>query len=274
MSHELTVVMPALNESGNIERALNNVLLAFRELKIRGEVIVVDDGSSDSTSAIAESVATRVQAQEWSRSLCDVRILRQEKTRGIGSAFWRGVQSAKGEVVVMLPGDGENDAAEILRYLPLLRDVDIVVPFVFNPGQRVWLRRVTSGLYRLIVHKTFGVFLTYMNGTVLYRRAVLQGWKPLSAGFFYQTEILVQSLRAGYLYAEVPVGLRTRGTGRSRAISPKSLWRLMRDYLRLWVQILVKDPTLLDPGSISYERRRQFSSIGKEAELRTRSPLV
>lgn len=214
--------MPALNEAENLATAVTNVLASFRQLDIHGELIIVNDGSSDRTGEIAEAFAAEH---------ADVRVLHHKKPQGIGGSFWHGVGEASGESVIMLPGDGENDATEILRYLPLLREVDIVIPFIYNREVRSPARRLLSIVYREIIKASFGLSLNYMNGTVIYRRNIFQGIELKNGGFFYQSELLIKTIRQGYLYAEVPCALRTRGSGDSRATSWKSLMKVLRGYL-------------------------------------------
>lgn len=74
----------------------------------------------------------------------------------------------------MLPGDAENDAYEILRYLPLMEHVDIVIPFIYNKNVRSRKRRIISKFYKGIINLSFGRMLNYMNGSVMYRKCVLQ----------------------------------------------------------------------------------------------------
>ena len=142
----------------------------------------------------------------------------------------------------MLPGDGENDAAEILRYLPLLEQVDIVVPFVFNRAVRSPARRLLSIAYREIIKATFGLSLNYMNGTVMYRRSIFEGIQLQNPGFFYQSELLIKCIRRGYLYAEVPYALSRRSGGDSKATTFASLRKIMRGYLGMIREVLTEGP--------------------------------
>ncbi|MBI5483423.1 MAG: glycosyltransferase family 2 protein [Deltaproteobacteria bacterium] len=225
----VTVVMPALNEAGNLAGAVANVLDSFRHRQINGELIIVDDGSSDGTGAMAD------------RYTCvydNVRVLHHENPQGIGASFWAGVSASAGEVVVMIPGDGENDAEEILRYFPLMEEVDIVIPFVYNSTMARSLgRRFLSIVFREIIKAGFGLSLNYMNGTVMYRRTVFEGIELKNEGFFYQSELLIKTISRGYLYAEVPCALRQRGSGDSRATTWKSLKRVASGYIQTFSDI-------------------------------------
>ncbi|OGS08970.1 MAG: hypothetical protein A2270_04700 [Elusimicrobia bacterium RIFOXYA12_FULL_51_18] len=221
---EISVIMPALNEERNIGAAMANTLLAMDDCSLKGELVVINDGSRDRTSEIV-----REQASRDAR----VRLIDHPAPCGIGASFWDGVEAARGSAVVMLPGDNENDPWEIFRYYPLLTHVDIVIPFVFNKQARSLARNALSFFYRFIINTTFLVNFNYTNGTVIYRRSMLRGLKRHSTGFFFQTDILVRSVKEGYLFAEVPYRLGARSSGVSKAVSFPSFIQVVRGYLRL-----------------------------------------
>lgn len=227
-TYQITAVMPSLNEEKNLENAVRNVADSYARLGINGEIVIVNDGSTDGTGKLAEGLKA---AHPF------IQVLHHDRPQGIGGSFWDGIQAARGDVVVMIPGDGENDAAEILRYLPLMDQVDMVVPYVFNRQVRSWFRRRLSNLYRGIINMTFGTTLNYMNGTVLYRKAILSDITLKARGFFYQTELLIKSIGRGYLYAEVPYALLQRAAGRSKATSLRSLRAVMGAYLSLMGEV-------------------------------------
>lgn len=216
--------MPALNEEGDISAAIDSVLEAFSAYGIGGEIIVVDDGSSDKTSGIL----TEKMSQDRR-----IRLIRHKSPQGIGASFWDGVQAARSEALVMIPGDNENKPQEILRRLSSLDYVDMVIPYVGNTQDRALPRRIFSRIYTGIINATFGLKLRYYNGTVLYKKEVLDCVKPYSRGFFYQTEILVRSIRKGYKFSEVAYNLRRKYARKSRSLSWISFIDIIRCYLLL-----------------------------------------
>ena len=250
-TYQITAVMPSLNEERNLEAAVRNVVASYEHLGIRGEIVIVNDGSTDGTGKLAEELKTRHPF---------IQVVHHDRPQGIGGSFWDGVMAAGGEVVVMIPGDGENDAGEILRYLPLMEHVDLVVPYVFNRQVRSWARRKLSNLYRGIVNLTFGTTLNYMNGTVLYRTAILRDLDLKARGFFYQTELLIKCIRRGYLYAEVPYALLQRAAGRSKATSLRSLMNVMKAYLTLLADVLGTGGGEQRPAPGSATARRRSST--------------
>jgi len=245
--YEITAVMPSLNEEGNLSAAVANVLESFQRLGINGQLLIVNDGSSDRTGEMAK---------EFSQKHANVEVIHHASPQGIGASFWDGVRSADGEVVTMIPGDGENDAAEIFRYLPLMSQVDIVVPFVFNRGVRTFKRRLLSIVYREIIKASFGLSLNYMNGTVMYRRCIFEGVELKCSGFFYQTELLVKTIKRGYLYAEVPYALNVRGGGESKATTFASLKKVARAYLDTLAEVQLGESLegRIVPQSVTAER--------------------
>lgn len=221
---KISALMPALNEAGNISAAMSAVLAAFDGMGINGELLVINDGSTDATPELVGKAAALDGR---------VRLLNHKTPLGIGASFWDGVDNASGGAVVMLPGDNENDPAEIFRYRGLLEHVDAVIPFLYNPEVRPPLRNALSFVYRLIINTSFMTFFNYTNGTVLYRRSMLKGLPHRSAGFFFQTDILMRLAAAGYLFAEVPYRLGQRGAGESKAVSLRALRQIAGGYARL-----------------------------------------
>lgn len=220
----LSIIMPALNEEENIALAIQNCLDSLDAYNIPGEVIVVNDGSTDQTENIIRG---------WMSKDSRVHRVKHEKPHGIGASFWEGVDNAKGEVTVMLPGDNENDPVEILRYIKLIEHVDIIIPFVYNKQVRSIFRNALSFLYRFIINTTFAVNFNYTNGTILYRTSLLKELENRSSGFFFQTDILIRAVKRGYLFAEVPYKLSLRDSGNSTAVTFPSFLNVVKGYLKL-----------------------------------------
>lgn len=221
---DISVIMPALNEETAVQDAVTGCLNAFGKQGLDGEVVVINDGSTDMTPVIVRSIM-----------VSDGRVKLVEHTRpmGIGASFWDGVKAADGACVTMIPGDNENDPNEILRYTRLIDHVDAVVPYVVNKEVRPFFRNLVSGLFTRIINCTFGTAFRYTNGTVIYRRSVLGTIECKNNGFFYQAETLVKVARRGYLYAEVPYFLSRRTGGVSKAISFSSLKKVIGGYCSL-----------------------------------------
>ncbi len=220
---QISAIIPALNEEDNIETVINKTLNTFLELGIKGEIIVINDGSTDKTEELVNKII---------KTNNRIRMIKHDKPQGIGVSFWDGVDNAKADAVVMLPGDNENEPWEILRYSDLLEHVDMVVPFIINKRRSI-LRNLLATLYRIIINITFSVNFNYTNGTVLYKKSLLEELNHRAKGFFFQTDILVKLAKKGYLFAEVPCKVGIRTTGESKSLSLLSLYLIIKEYLRL-----------------------------------------
>jgi len=247
----LSVVIPCLNEEGNLESTALRTLQAFVKYGIKGELIIINDGSSDNTGAVA---------LELSRQRPIVRVIEHPTPHGIGASFWDGVHAARNDFVVLLPGDGEIDPEDALVYYHLTADVDIVVPFIHNVEVRSIWRRIISSVYRFIINMSFGTNLNYTNGTVIYNRAILDGITLKSKGFLYQAELLINLTRAGYLYAETPHFLVPRNTGKTKALTLKSFMQVVGGYLALMWEVHVtrragRPGIISNSQSVTYRRQ-------------------
>ena len=220
--------MPALNEEASIDEAIKDVLKSFQDLGIKGELIIVNDGSSDSTGEIASNYA---------KQYSNVKLINNKKSMGVGQCYWDAVEVGKYEAFTWIPADGEGDAFEILRYIDLMDHVDIVIPYVYNVGVRTWKRRMLSKLYKFIINISFGILLNYMNGTVIFRRSVLKTLTLNSTGFFFQTELLIKAIKKRYLYAEVPVALNRRVKGKTKVFTLRSIKGVISGYLTVLFSI-------------------------------------
>ncbi len=225
MLPSLTVMLPALNEEKTVAAVTEQVLAALVRAGVDAELFLVDDGSSDGTRARLRELAVRHP---------QVRVLEHERPHGIGGSFREVLALATREAITWFPTDGENDPADLVRYLPMLEHVDIIVPFAVNRGVRSFGRRLLSSTFLVLINLTFGMHLNYTNGNVIYRRRLLAGMDLRSDGFFFQTEALITAIRRQHgIHCEVPVHLTPRRDGTSKALSLRSLLQVATDYLRL-----------------------------------------
>lgn len=187
-------VIPAYNE----ERAIGTVVLKARQHV--EHVIVVDDGSSDATRAVAQWAGAEVVAHE-----CNL---------GKGRALLTGLRAALAThpaVVVLLDADGQHDPADIPQLLaPLEKDeADVVVGARVLPGSgkprahralgRSVLDAATRNLSGLQVADT-------QSGYRAFRGAVLEALLPRETGMGVESEMLLQAARRGLRIVEVPIG--------------------------------------------------------------------
>jgi len=224
----LSVVVPALNEAKNLKRTMDNLVQVLQEKVVDWETILVNDGSSDGTGALATGLA---QAEPR------ITVIHHPQRQGLGACWKDGVRTATKDAVVWFPGDGENDPYELVKYLFLLEHVDVVIPYITNPDVRPWHRRFLSKAFLWLINLSFGTMLAYVTGNVLYRRRVFEVVKPEADGFFTLFECPIKAVHAGFTYAQVPQRLGRRIHGHSTILSLRSIATIIKEYLRLFAAV-------------------------------------
>lgn len=243
----LSIILPCLNEAKNIEKVVKDISFEISNRKITAEIIIVDDGSTDQTFAVSTQLKKKYR---------NIRVIKHLKNKGFGAAFWTGVKNAQGTCLIMIPGDGESDIAEALKAFSMINEVDLIIPYVYNKINRTFLRRFISKLYTAIINLIFNTNLNYTNGTVIYKTTIIRDINLNSKGFFFQTELLMRLIKSGYLYCEIPVFLKKRSSGASKAISIKSLFSVSIDLINTFVGIYITKRYLVKIKKTSSTKRR------------------
>jgi hypothetical protein len=204
---QVSVIIPALNEAGNIQRLVNEV----RATEVGGaviSVIVVDNGSSDATAEEARLGGARVV---------------QEPRRGYGYACAAGAAAAEEtEALVFMDGDYSSLPSEVPVVLrPLLegradlclgsRELGGVQPGAMPPHQRFG-NRLVSRLMRML----YGLPVTDLSPYRAIRRDLLLALDMQEMTYGWHTEMTVKAARRGYRIVEVPVSWHKRREGESK----------------------------------------------------------
>ncbi len=221
----LSIVIPAYNESGNIVGTLENVAGALEGLPLDAEIIVVDDGSADGTGAIVTANAARFPG---------VRLLVNERNRGFGATYRRGVDEATRDYIVMVHGDNAWGASTLHEFFSHVGEADVIIGYTRDMWRsRPLGRTIVSKTFTLLVNLITGRRLRYYNGLQIHRASILKSLVIESTGYGFQPEVLVKALRSARSYFEVPMDLREREHGESKAFRLKNAIDVLRTLRRL-----------------------------------------
>jgi len=226
MMTRLSVVLPAKNEAA----AVGATVARLRELLPEAEVVVVNDGSSDATAAVATEAGARVVSHPYSK--------------GNGAAIKTGARAASGEVIVFMDADGQHDPADIPRLLALIESGhDLVVGARQKGSQASVGRGLANGFYNRLASWMTGHRVEDLTSGFRAVRAdkFREFLYLLPNGFSYPTTSTMAFFRAGYSVAYVPIHAARR-IGQSHI-------RLMRDGTR-FLLIIFKIGTLFSPLKI------------------------
>jgi glycosyltransferase involved in cell wall biosynthesis len=202
----LSLVLPAYNEAGNIERAVRDAATAGAGAGSY-EIVVVDDGSRDETAARLAPL----QAELGS----NLRVVRHERNRGYGAALRTGFATAAGDLVFYTDSDNQFDLSELSGFLPLMKEWDAVLGYRID-RKDARRRLLTSWVFNRLSCSVFGLSVRDLNCSFkLFRREVLAALPLVSDDFFIDTEMVVRLHRAGFRYMERGVRHLPRLAGRS-----------------------------------------------------------
>jgi len=225
----VSVVIPAYNEKEGIATVVTNIQHVMDLTNRPYEIIVVDDGSGDGTAERARGAGARVMSHPYNI--------------GNGAAVKTGIRSARGDILVILDGDGQHDPADITRLLEKIGPYDMVVGARTSDSE--------TSLHRSLANRVYNGLATYVcrrkiedltSGFRAVKAHIARGFVYLLPNTFsYPTTITLAVVRSGYSLAYVPI--------RSRKRSGKSKIKLLRDGVRFFL-IIVKIATLFSPMRI------------------------
>ena len=239
MAAFLSLVIPVFNEADSLEPLVGEIDDALTPSRQAYEIVFVDDGSTDG------SFDTMLRLAE---SRADVRAVKLRRNFGKSAALAHGFAASRGDVVVTLDGDRQDDPAEIPRLVaPLAEGYDLVSGWK-QRRQDPLSKTLPSRLFNWTVRRTTGIPLHDFNcGLKAYRREVVDTITVYGELHRY---IPVVAEQAGFRAAEVKVSHRRRTAGRS-----KYGWRrFMRGYLDLL--------TVLFLGRYQHRPQHLFGSLG------------
>jgi dolichyl-phosphate beta-glucosyltransferase len=202
---DLSVVIPAYNEQTRLEPTVRAAVDYFRSVGGPFEVIVVDDGSQDGTSALARRLSDQ---------LPEVHLIRLAANHGKGYAVRSGVMNARGRTVLFADADGATPFAEIERLQAALEaGADVAIGSRGLDAQGV---KVQAKLYRHVIGRIFHALVETLTvsdirdtqcGFKLFRAPVAHDLfsRMRMNGFSFDVELLVMAKRRAYRVAEVPV---------------------------------------------------------------------
>lgn len=230
---DVTVMIPALNEESNIAQTVETVLRAVGYAGVRAEIVVVNDGSTDRTGAIAEDLAARFPDQ--------VKVLHNPVNMGLGASFNRVLGVAQGAKFTWFPGDNDISLDLMSAMLRHSGDADLILTYLVNQEIRGRFRAFVSSLYTLVYNTVFGLFLQYFNGPGVYNTQMLRQVTIRSRRFSFSAEIHIKLLRMGASFVEL-AGMMQKGADGSSAIAGRNLVEVLRMFAILLHEIFIQSP--------------------------------
>lgn len=233
---KLSVIIPARNEEACVEETIGGLVSAMRSANIPYEILVVDDGSTDSTA----QVVTRIGSQ-----FDHVRLVSNRDEHGYGMAVRTGLRYASGDAIAIMMADNSDSPQDLLNYYSKLGEgYECVFGSRFIRGGRV----IEYPLHKLALNRLANWFIMALfrvrcnditNAFKCYRREVIQGLEPLLSPHFNLTvEMPLKAIVRGYSYAVIPITWTNRKEGISKLKIKEMGSRYLFIILYVWLEKL------------------------------------
>ena len=230
----LSIVIPARDEEACIASTVEHLHVELRLQGVPHEIIVVDDGSTDATWKVLQSLNDRVPT---------LKPMQSPAPHGFGRAVACGLDHMTGDCVVLMMADESDDCRDVVRYWKKLNEgYDCVFGSRFMRGGGV----IDYPKVKLLLNRMANYFLKVLfrislndttNAFKAYRKDVIDGCRPLIAPHFNITvEMPLKAIVRGYSWAVIPITWRNRRTGATKLKLKEMGSRYLFICLYVWLE--------------------------------------
>lgn len=261
----LTILFPCYNDAGTIGSLVAAADLVAREHTKDYEIIIVDDGSTDSS---------RQLLLEMQRKYPHLRLVLHDRNRGYGAALRSGFAHAKKELVFYTDGDGQYDVLELRRLLLVMQDgVDVVNGYKIIRSDP-WYRVLIGNIYLALMRLLFNFHVRDIDCDFrLMRRKIFDTIRLTHTTGVICLELVKKLELAGFRFAEYPVHHYFRSYGKSQFFNLRRVFFTGLNIIRLWWQLVVRreGPRVSRRSEMLRQRARAIDLLETEPSGRRRA---
>ncbi len=200
---DVTFSICAYNDQDSIKLLVNDSIRIAEELSLDYNILIIDDGSSDNTNEIINSLASHNP---------DIQIHKHEKNLGFGPTIGEVYQLPETEWLLFLPGDNQLPAHNLKKMTSYTKDHNFIL------GHRVirqdsLFRKLNSMIYNFCISKLARQKIKDVNSSALVKSSVVKDLKLNSKSGFIHAEVLLKSLKSNCTFIEIPIDHNDRGFG-------------------------------------------------------------
>jgi glycosyltransferase involved in cell wall biosynthesis len=228
---ELSIFFPFWNEEENIKNVVEFAIEVAKKVADKWEILMIDDGSTDKTLQIAESMAKKD---------AHLKVIAHKINRGYGAALTSGFTHAKYKYVVFTDGDGQFDFSEITKFIDVIAHADMVIGYRKKRRDKNIFKRLL--LMHLLKIWDLILFRFYFRDIdcafKMFKKEAIEKLMPLrSEGAMISTEILAKAKRKGLIIKEVGVMHYPRTLGYQSGANFPVIIRAILESFILWYDL-------------------------------------
>jgi len=227
----ISIFFPALNDEATIGKLVVDAVALLESLTSDYEVIVINDGSTDSTGAILDKLAGASQ---------NIKVVHHPTNLGYGGALQTGFRSATKDLIFYTDGDGQYDVKEMEKLLPsMIEGVDVVNGYKIKRSDG-FRRKLSGAMYTMISRIFFRLPIRDVDCDFrLLRRAAIQKISLTASSGAICVELVHKLTSAGSVFREVPVHHYPRTHGKSQFFTPGRIVRTLFYFFVLWWSLVI-----------------------------------
>ena len=226
----ISVFFPAFNDEKTIGALVSQALDLLPTLTDDYEVVVINDGSVDSTQEVLEELA---------RESKHLKLVKHERNLGYGAALRSGFNYASKELIFYTDGDGQYDVLEMPKLLLLMtRGCQVVNGYKISRSDAAY-RKIAGAIYNRLARLLFSLPIRDVDCDFrLIKRSAIRSIDLTSSGGSVCIELIYKLRRSGCAFAETPVHHYPRAHGHSQFFTPHNVVLTARDFGMLWLRLV------------------------------------
>lgn len=208
---KLSVIIPARNESENLQSCICNIVEMLKKSKINHEILIIDDGSTDNTQEILKEIISEQNT---------VHCVKNQDQNGFGRAVRLGLQKFTGDAVAIMMADRSDSPQDLVNYWNKLQEgYECIFGSRFIKGSKVHdypkAKLFVNRLVNTMIRYAFRIETNDItNAFKIYRREVIDGCRPfISPHFNLTVEIPLKAIIRGYSWKVIPISWQNRANG-------------------------------------------------------------
>lgn len=220
----ISLFFPVYNDERTVRIVANRALELLEEVADHYEVIIVNDGSPDSSGAIADQLAKENDK---------ISVIHHPVNRGYGAAMKTGIAASRYEIICMVDGDNEYDVFDLKKMLAVRDYYMLVIAFRYKKlysTKRIFISFIYNTVLRLVFKSPFRDIST---GIRLMHRKLVDDLELTSNSPFIGAELTLKSMLRGYPVGEVGIQTFPRDFGQGSATSFKNIMGTIKDIWRI-----------------------------------------
>jgi len=228
-SPSISVFFPCYNEASNVGSMVEKTIPVLASLTPDFEIILVNDGSSDGTAEIIETLAEK--------NPC-VKAVHHRQNSGYGAALQSGFRAASKDLVFYTDGDAQFDIGELGAIIPLIRQYDIVSCYRLDRKEGL-IRKINAWCWSRLVCRIFSMKIKDIDCAFkLFKRRIFDDIEMHSTGALIDTEILARAVKKGYTVTQAGVHHYPRTAGEQTGANLGVILKAFKELYKLRRQIL------------------------------------